>query len=111
MYKRQGYNGSFDPRYDDGANSGRGYGYGYDSRGYGHNDGDDDSSGYEGSLHLSRNDIEAFVEEEYGSLPSRLEDGAGTPGIFEVGVGKDLEPGLYYLEGSQTEESNFLVFE
>ena len=83
------------------------YGYGSGSS----DDGGDDSSGYEGSLYLSRNDIEAFVEEEYGSLPSRLEDGAGTPGIFEVGVGKDLEPGLYYLEGSQTEESNFLVFE
>lgn len=109
MYLDEGYNGSFDPRYDDsgGTNSGRGYGYGYGSG----DDGSGDSSGYEGSLYLSRNDIEAFVEEEYGSLPSRLEDGAGTPGIFEVGVGKDLEPGLYYLEGSQTEESNFLVFE
>ena len=111
MYLDDGYNGSFDPRYDDsdGTNSGRGYGYGYGSGSS--DDGGDDSSGYEGSLYLSRNDIEAFVEEEYGSLPSRLEDGAGTPGIFEVGVGKDLEPGLYYLEGSQTEESNFLVFE
>ncbi|HIW75384.1 MULTISPECIES: hypothetical protein [Gordonibacter] len=38
-------------------------------------------------------------------------DGAFTPGVHEVGASKDLTPGLYFVEGNQTTQSNFYVFE
>jgi|GEM_PF-3913251 len=36
--------------------------------------------------------------------------GKYSTGVYEVGVGKDIKPGLYFLEGSQTLEGSFKLF-
>ncbi|MCL2888973.1 MAG: hypothetical protein FWE65_00955 [Eggerthellaceae bacterium] len=41
---------------------------------------------------------------------NKIVDGRATTGIYEVGKGKDLQPGLYYMEGSQTVEGEFFIF-
>lgn len=51
------------------------------------------------------------IKDAAGDLPNISEDGRHSPGTYVVGEGEDLEPGLYYLEGSQTEEGSFYVFE
>lgn len=40
-----------------------------------------------------------------------VENGSGGKGFYEVGEGKDLEPGMYYIEGSATEESQYNTFD
>jgi hypothetical protein len=44
------------------------------------------------------------------SLPNTNVDGVCSPGLFEVGQGKDIEAGLYYFEGSPSVEGQFLRF-
>ena len=82
------------------------YGYGdrYDYP-YGYDYGDSSDSGTTGLFTLSD------IKEAFGGDPGKVEDGRCTPGVFEVGVGKDVEPGRYYFEGSQDQEANFYVFD
>lgn len=98
------YNGSFDPYYENGYDDGRyhdDYWNPYDSTDpYDNSDSTDSLFGA-----FTRQDIEEAV----GSLPSKVEDGRCTSGIFVVG--EDIEPGRYFFEGSGTAESNFTVFD
>ncbi len=50
------------------------------------------------------------IKDAFDAAKGTVIDGRGTPGVYEVGAGKDLEPGMYYLEGSQTEECNYYTF-
>lgn len=79
------YSGTYDDTYD--------YGSGSDSYDY--------SDGY----------TLDFIKDLGSSLANTVADGQYSPGVYEVGVGKDMEPGLYYLGGSQTAEGEFYVFE
>lgn len=99
---------SNDQGYNDPYGSNRGYGYGY---GYGDNSGNGsgDSSGTQAQVY-TRSEIESLVNSQYGISTSAPKNNRCVPGIYEVGKGKGIEPGLYYLEGSQTEESNYLIF-
>lgn len=36
--------------------------------------------------------------------------GKYTPGVYEVGVGKDIEPGLYYMEGDPTQAISYTIY-
>ncbi|WP_080797969.1 hypothetical protein [Arabiibacter massiliensis] len=71
---------------------------------------DDGSGSYDSDLlgGFTREQIASALGEE---LPSSVEGGACTSGVFEVGPGKDIEPGRYFFEGRQDAESNFYVFE
>ena len=40
-----------------------------------------------------------------------VENGNGGKGFYEVGAGKDLAPGLYYIEGSPSAESQYNTFD
>lgn len=71
------------------------YGYNYDR-------GDRSSSG---AFTLSE------IKDLAGTAPSKIEDGRCTPGVYEVGPGKQLSEGVYFLEGSQAEEGSFYVFD
>ena len=97
--------------YDDAYS--RDHGDTYDDGRYDYDDGydypyDDSYDYYDG---LSRSDVEDFAEAEFGALPNTVDGERRSPGIYEVGAGKDLEPGLYYLEGALVEENSFVVFE
>ncbi|WP_050978525.1 hypothetical protein [Eggerthella sp. YY7918] len=96
LYFDSDYNGSFDPRHSDR------YGYDYN---YDYDSGSSDSSISGG---FTIDDIKAAIGTD---LPNTIEDGRASSGVYEVGVGKDLEPGLYFIEGSQTEEGKFHVFD
>lgn len=98
------YNGSFDPYYDDSYNRNDRYWNPYDNedRDYGY--GRSDSSTYGG---VTLEDIKDAV----GAEPGTVENGRCTVGVFEVGPGKDIEPGLYFLEGSADAESDYYVFD
>lgn len=74
------------------------YGRGYDS---GSNSGTDALGG------VTLEDIKKAVGDE----PSAVEDDRCTAGVFEVGSGKDIEPGIYFLEGTSSAESNYYVFD
>lgn len=52
----------------------------------------------------------ADIKEAANGLQGKVVDGKCTPGVYEVGTSKDIAPGLYFLEGSQTKENNYLVF-
>lgn len=65
----------------------------------------DDWSGTSATATLE--ELEALVEDQ----PSKIENGTYSTGIFTVGADKDIAPGIYYLEGSQTEEGSFSVYE
>lgn len=84
------------------ANDRYGYGNRYDYP-YGYDYGDSSDSGTIGLFTLSD------IEEAFDGDPGKVEDGRCTPGVFEVG--KDIEPGRYYFEGSQDQEANFYVFD
>lgn len=56
---------------------------------------------------LTLEEIKGLAADE----PSKIEEGKCTTGAFEVGTGKDIGAGLYFLEGNQTEEGSFMVFE
>lgn len=77
------------------------YGYPDSSDGFGSND----SSAF-GTF--SRQEIENSIGE---ALPSTIEDGRCSSGVYEVGSGKDIEPGRYFFEGAQAAESDFYVFD
>lgn len=97
LYFDRSYNDSFDPRYD-------GPGYGYNHSYENGNPDDYGTSRYEG---LTLEDIEKAV----GDLPSTVEDGRCTAGVYQIGPGKDIEPGLYFLEGSSDAEGTYYVFD
>lgn len=59
----------------------------------------------------TKGEIESLLNDQYGLTFGNAENNRCAPGIYEVGAGKDIEPGLYYLEGSLTEESNYFTFE
>ena len=40
-----------------------------------------------------------YIKDMLDLSDGRTVDGKHTPGVYEVGAGKDLEPGLYYVEG------------
>ncbi|MEG1167026.1 MAG: hypothetical protein RSD93_03130 [Gordonibacter sp.] len=46
----------------------------------------------------------------YGEMSNSVVDGRCSAGVYTVGAGKDIQPGTYFLEGSQAEEMNFYVF-
>ncbi len=96
---------SFDDNSTRGYDDGYRYGYGHD-----HNDGNDEDASGTNGITFSKAEIEDAMEEQYGITGGTAKNNRCTPGVYEVGVGKDIEPGLYYLEGSQTEESNYLTF-
>lgn len=78
--------------------------------------GSEDSPGYDAYDEQNEGDTSyTFTFDEIknaaGDLPNSSEDGRHSPGTYVVGVDSDIEPGLYYLEGSQTEESSFYVFD
>lgn len=68
----------------------------------------DDWSGPSSTVTLS--DLEDLVKDKPSTVKDR-ESSICSTGIFEVGSDKDIDPGLYYLEGSQTEEGSFSVYE
>jgi len=41
---------------------------------------------------------------------SKVTDGRCTTGVYQVGKGKDIPAGFYYLEGSQTTEGEFYLY-
>lgn len=59
----------------------------------------------------TKGEIESLLNDQYGLTFGHAENNQCTSGIYEVGAGKDIEPGLYYLEGSTTQESNYFTFE
>lgn len=76
----------------------------YDHRyGYGYDDGYDDSSS--GSSFYTLESIKDIV----GAGAGTVEDNACTEGVYTIGT--DIEPGLYFLEGSQSAESEYYVFD
>lgn len=80
------------------------YGYGSDD---GYRYGYGDSGGYDGA------DVDFSIEyiKDMLDLPDgRTVDGKHTPGVYEVGAGKDLEPGLYYVEGDPADEADYVLF-
>lgn len=88
--------------------------YGYDDgyrHGYGYDDSTDSDSSDLNSPTFSKSEIEKIAKEHYGVEGGAAEGNKCTPGVYEVGVDKDIEPGLYYLEGSQTEEGSYLTFD
>ena len=75
--------------------------------GYGWGDGwDDELFGLDEIL--TRDDLDLLLPM---GVEGTVTNGRATIGAYEVGKGKDLEAGLYYLEGSQTEEGVFYLFE
>jgi len=53
------------------------------------------------------------VDQLKSAVPGLLnisDNGNYTTGVYEVGANKDMVPGLYYLEGSQTVEGQFYLF-
>lgn len=105
------YYDDFYDRYDD-------YGYDYDydydydfSNPYGDTYGDEgNSDSYDGFSTISTYTLEDIKALASG-MKSEVTDGVCTTGVFEVGKGKDISAGLYYLEGTQTTEGSFAVFE
>ena len=91
----------YESSYDSGSNS-YNYDYGYNSSDSGSSS--DSTNTYSG---LTLSDIQKAA----GDVPSTVTDGRCTPGVFEVGAGKDIEPGQYFLEGAEDIESNFYVFD
>lgn len=78
------------------------------NRDYGY--GNDGSNGYDSQTQTyTKGEIEVLLSDQYGLTFGSAKNNQCAPGIYEVG--KDIEPGLYYLEGSQTEESNYFTFE
>ena len=103
-------NGNAPYGYDDGYRHGYGYDDGY-RHGYGYDDSTDSDSSDLNSPTFSKAEIEKIAKEHYGVEGGAAEGNKCTPGVYEVGVDKDIEPGLYYLEGSQTEEGSYLTFD
>lgn len=91
MYDR---NDAYNERYADNYD----YDYDYDND-YGYDYGYQDSSRY------TLEDIKDIV----GTGAGTVENETCTEGVYTVG--KDIEPGLYFLEGSQTTESGYIVFD
>lgn len=75
----------------------------YDNYDYGYENGDSDTM--LGTFTLDE------IKEAYGDVNNSIVDGRCSTGVYTVGDGQDLQPGTYFLEGSQTEEMNFYVFE
>lgn len=89
--------GYYDRPYDDSYNDGYGYGY-------------DNDYGYDENYGLSSTYTLADIKSLATDLKSEISEGVCTTGVFEVGKEKDLDAGLYYLEGSQETEGRFAVF-
>lgn len=88
-----GYSDSFDP---------------YDYHGFNGSGNDGGNRTYNGSdSRLTYDDI----VDAAGDLPNNNIDGKCTSGVYRVGIGKDIEPGRYFFEGSVDEEGSFTVFE
>lgn len=75
------------------------YNYGYDNNSS--SSPDSTSNGY------TREEIENAL----GDLPNKIEDGRCGPGVYEIGLGKDIDPGLYFVEGNANAEGSFILFD
>lgn len=84
-YDDYGYDYGYDDSYD------HGYDYGYD----------------ESSYYLTIDELQSAYALDRGNFA----DGRGGEGVYEVGVGKDIEPGLYFLQGSSDGESNYYLYD
>lgn len=80
------------------SSSNRDYGYDYDY------DYDYDFDGYSSTYSLE----EILSMKEY--YANTVTDGVCSDGVFEVGAGKDIPAGTYFLEGSQTEEGYYFAY-
>ena len=101
----------YNPSGSSNSQNNNGYNYGY-NYGYGNSGNDNSGNGSSGSSSATytKSEIEEIMKDEYNISNTSAKDNRGTSGIYEVGAGKDLKPGLYYLEGSQSEESNYYTF-
>lgn len=90
------YYETYDDRYD--------YGYGYDNGSGNGNSGQPGANAFGG---LTLDDIKDAVDNPAGTV----EDGRCSGGVYEIGPGKDIDPGLYFLEGGSNTESSFYVFD
>ncbi|HIS40414.1 MAG TPA: hypothetical protein IAC12_06230 [Candidatus Aphodovivens avistercoris] len=84
-----GYDYDYDYDYDDSYDHGYDYGYGGSS------------------YYLTIDELQSAYALDRGSFA----DGRGGEGVYEVGVGKDIEPGLYFLQGSSDGESNYYLYD
>ncbi|MGI6104862.1 MAG: hypothetical protein ACOYD7_01560 [Raoultibacter sp.] len=66
-----------------------------------------DENDYTSSYTFSLDEIKDINSD----LPSTVENGTYSLGVYEVGKNKDLAAGLYFLEGSQSEEGSYMVYE
>lgn len=53
----------------------------------------------------------AEIKEGAGKLPQNVSDNRASAGVYEVGPGKDLAPGQYFLDGTAATESAYYVFD
>lgn len=83
------------------------YGYGDDYDYYNYDDSDTYDYGYNGDSTFTLD----YIKDMLSLSDGKMVDGAYTPGVYEVGAGKDLKPGLYYVEGNPTAELDYVVFD
>mgnify|MGYP004561071369 FL=1 len=78
--------------------------YDFDDLPYGHDPDDLPDSDYYGGFTLSD------IKEAAGDLPGDIDDeGKATPGVYVVG--RDIDEGLYFLQGNTSTESEYYLFD
>lgn len=78
--------------------------YDFDDLPYGHDPDDLPDSDYYGGFTLSD------IKEAAGDLPGDIDDeGKATPGVYVVG--RDIDEGLYFLQGNPSTESEYYLFD
>lgn len=78
------------------------YDYSYGSNG---SNGSNGSTSSDSSTVYTIDELKTAMED----AANKVEDGRCTPGVYEVGAGKDISAGQYFFEGSQSEESYYYV--